>query len=291
MSTNTNPAQIISKKMEKRGKEKVITADVLPEDCIATIISFTSPPDACRYSVLSRTFKSAVGWDLVWERFLPPDYQQIISQSESLVSSLLNVLSKKDLYFHLCRNPVLIGNGNLSFGIDKLSGKKCYMLGARELHIVWSNTTQYWKWVSSAESPVLPQSRFSEVALLLKVCWFDIRGRIETNILSPNTTYGAYFVYTIADSFYELHHPVRVSVRLENENEGNATHAYLQPDTPEGQDGRLPRRREDRWLEIEIGEFFNGQVDSVADMHLLGTDGYIWKSGVVVHGRIELRPK
>ncbi|KAE8076217.1 hypothetical protein FH972_014881 [Carpinus fangiana] len=94
--------------------EKVITAGVLPEECIATIISFTSPPDACRYSVLSRTFKSAAGWDLVWERFLPPDYQQIISQSEpSVSSSLLNVLSKKDLYFHLCRNPILIGNGNL----------------------------------------------------------------------------------------------------------------------------------------------------------------------------------
>jgi hypothetical protein len=114
MSTNTNPALIISKMEEKRGMEKVITAGVLPEESIATIISFTSPPDACRYSVLSRTFKSAAGWDLVWERFLPPDYQQIISQSEPSVSSLLlNVLSKKDLYFHLCRNPILIGNGNL----------------------------------------------------------------------------------------------------------------------------------------------------------------------------------
>jgi hypothetical protein len=111
-STNTNPAQIISKK-KKRGMKKVITAGVLPEECIAIIFSFTSPPDACRCSVLSRTFKLAAGWDLVWERFLPPNYQQIISQSESSVSLLLNVLSKKDLYFRLCRNPILIGNGNL----------------------------------------------------------------------------------------------------------------------------------------------------------------------------------
>ena len=128
------------------------------------------------------------------------------------------------------------------------------------------------------------------MAYLLNVCWFQIRGRIETKILSPNTTYGAYFVYTIADRFTELHHPVNVSVRFENEKEGNATHAYLQPDTPEGQDGRLPRRREDMWFEIEIGEFFNGQVESVVHMHLLGTDGHMWKSGLVVHG-IELRPK
>jgi len=86
---------------------------VLPEECISAIISLTSPPDACRYSLLSRIFRSAAGWDLVWEGFLPPDYQQIISQSESSVSSLLNVLPKKDLYFHLCRNPILIGNGNM----------------------------------------------------------------------------------------------------------------------------------------------------------------------------------
>jgi hypothetical protein len=136
---------------------------------------------------------------------------------------------------------------------------------------------------------VYEMCRFSEVAHLLNVCWLEIRGRIETNILSPNTTYGAYFVYTIADRFSGLHHGVNVSVRFENEEEGNATLAYLQPDTP-GQDGRLPRRREDMWFEIEIGEFFNGQVDSVVHMRLLGNEGHSWKTGLVVHG-IELRPK
>jgi hypothetical protein len=137
---------------------------------------------------------------------------------------------------------------------------------------------------------VYEMCRFSEVAHLLNVCWLEIRGRIETNILSPNTTYGAFFVYTIADSFSELHHPVSVSVRFENQNEGNYTDAYLQPDTPEGVDGRLPRGREDMWFEIEIGEFFNGQVDSVVHMRLVGNEGHSWKTGLVVHG-IELRPK
>jgi hypothetical protein len=33
--------------------EKVITAGVLSEECIAIIFSFTLPPDACRCSVLS----------------------------------------------------------------------------------------------------------------------------------------------------------------------------------------------------------------------------------------------
>ncbi|GLT68437.1 hypothetical protein SLA2020_406700 [Shorea laevis] len=268
---------------------------VLPEDCIATIISLTSPRDACRYSLASRFFGLAAGSDLVWKRFLPPDYQQIISESVSSgssSSSSLNNLSKKDLYFYLCKHPILIGNGNRSFSIDKLSGKKCYMLAARELYIIWGDTSHYWKWIPSAESPVLPQSRFSEVAHLLEVCWLDLGGRIETNILSPNTRYGAYFVYTLVeDHFAGLETPVKVSVKFENENEDEATDdAYFLPDTPEEQNGQLPRWREDMWLEFEIGEFFNGQVDSVVVMQLRETQVLNWKSGLVVHG-IELRPK
>jgi hypothetical protein len=93
----------------------VTTGAELPEECIATIISFTSPRDACRASLVSPIFRSAAGSDLVWERLLPQDYQQIISESVSpgpSSSASLNILSKKDLYFHLCDTPILIGNGN-----------------------------------------------------------------------------------------------------------------------------------------------------------------------------------
>ena len=128
------------------------------------------------------------------------------------------------------------------------------------------------------------------MAYLLEVCWLEIRGGIETKILSPNTRYGAYLIYTITGHFHLLYIPANVSIRFEDENEGNnATIAYLQPDAPEGVDGQVPRRREDMWFEIEIGEFFNGQVDSLVEMHLICTVGN-WKSGLVVHG-IELRPK
>ncbi|XP_062165893.1 F-box protein VBF-like isoform X3 [Alnus glutinosa] len=219
----------------------VTTGAVLPEECIATIISFTSPRDACRASLVSPIFRSAAGSDLVWERLLPQDYQQIISESVSpgpSSSASLNILSKKDLYFHLCDTPILIGNGNRSFAIDKLSGKKCYMLGARELSIIniGRRITSFWEWISSAEMPVLAQSRFSEVARLGLGHWLRIR------------------------------------------------------DTPEGYDGRLPSMREDMWMEIEIGEFFTDQVDSVVEMCLMDTACDPCKSGLVVHG-IELRPK
>ncbi|KAF5469339.1 hypothetical protein F2P56_013421 [Juglans regia] len=272
----------------------------LPEECIANIISGTSPRDACRLSLVSRAFESAATSNLVWERFLPPDYQEIISSSSSSSSSL-NLLTKKNLYFHLCDNPILIGNGNnMSFQIDKLSGKKCLMLAARELTIIWGSgeTPHYWEWISSTQAPVLPKSRFSEVAHLRIVWWLDIKGRIETKILSPKTKYGAYFIYSMVDRFYGFNVPVKVSIRLENEVEGgDAANAYLNPSEEllqiNRQDGRLPIKREDMWMEIEIGEFFNGsQVDDhgAVEMCLKEVQVLNGKSGLVVHG-IELRPK
>ncbi|WRX20321.1 F-box domain - like 10 [Theobroma cacao] len=85
----------------------------LPEGCIANILSFTSPLDACRSALVSPTFRSAASSDAVWERFLPPDYQDIISKS-SLKLSSLDSLSKKDLVFHLCHHPVILNNGSLT---------------------------------------------------------------------------------------------------------------------------------------------------------------------------------
>lgn len=34
-----------------------------------------------------------------------------------------------------------------SFAIDKRSGKKCYMIGARRLSITWGDTQTYWQWI------------------------------------------------------------------------------------------------------------------------------------------------
>ncbi|KAK6118572.1 hypothetical protein DH2020_047685 [Rehmannia glutinosa] len=163
----------------------------LPEDCIANALSLTSPKDACRLSAVASTFRSASQSDTVWDRFLPSDYPHILSRAVNASESLLAKFhSKKDLYLHLCDHPILIDGGTKSFSLEKWSGKKCYMLAARELSIVWGDTPQYWQWIS------LPESRFPEVAELLNVCWFEIRGKINTKELSPGTNYAAYLVFT-----------------------------------------------------------------------------------------------
>jgi len=45
----------------------------LPEDLLATIISLTSPPDACHAAAVSRAFLRAAESDAVWSNFLPRD--------------------------------------------------------------------------------------------------------------------------------------------------------------------------------------------------------------------------
>lgn len=103
------------------------------------------------YSCLSSTFRSAADSDTVWGCFLPSDYQTILSglcpESECHYSSL-NSFSKKQLFFELSHYPILIDQGKKSFSLDKWSGKKCYMVAARDLAIAWGDTPTFWDWIS-----------------------------------------------------------------------------------------------------------------------------------------------
>ncbi|KAK8684935.1 hypothetical protein V6N13_040949 [Hibiscus sabdariffa] len=149
---------------------------ILPEECLCLIISLTSPADACRSAMVCPALRSAADSDAVWEKFLPCDYKSIILESSS--SAKLVSMGKKELYFSLFSHHILIQNGTMSFQLEKGSGKKCYMLGARALSIIWGDTPFYWTWTSQ------PHSRFSEVAELKLVWWLEVKGRIETRFLS-----------------------------------------------------------------------------------------------------------
>ena len=48
--------------------------------------------------------------------------------------------------------------------------------------------------------------------------------------------------------------------------------------------------REDGWLEIELIEFFSGEVNEEVKMTLMEVKGYQLKGGLVIEG-IEVRPK
>ncbi|MBA0630075.1 hypothetical protein Godav_002207 [Gossypium davidsonii] len=285
----------VSEMEERKGKGEVMcgTLDLtaLPLDCVTLIISFTSPRDACRLSLVSTALNSAAESDAVWESFLPSQYQELIPSS-------LSFSSKKQLYLSLCENPLLIEAGRKSFWLDRVSGKKCYMLSPRDLSIIWSDTPDYWRWVS------IPEARFDEVAELLSVCWFEIRGRISISMLSPMTHYKAYLVFQANKVYGFDYFPVNLSVGVVG-TEGSKRSAYLQPKkerrrrlywrireeqpTP-GDDVQFPKARVDRWLEVEMGEFFNeGCVDDgELEMSAVEIEGGNWKGGLIFQG-IEIR--
>lgn len=82
--------------------------EYLPEDCFAHILSFTSPLDVCRTSLISSVVKSMADSDTVWAKFLPHNYQQIVSR---LVGPSFPCSTEKELFFRLCK-PQPIDDGN-----------------------------------------------------------------------------------------------------------------------------------------------------------------------------------
>nr|TKS11172.1 F-box family protein [Populus alba] len=297
--------------MERSGE---LHLNELPEGCIANVLSFTAPLDVARLSAVSPMFKSAAISDVVWERFLPSDLESVLSTSPDGSLLLASVSSKRELYFSLCDNPILVDNGRKSFSLEKKSGKKCYMLSARDLTIVWGDTPTYWKWNSD------PSSRFGEVAELISVCWLEILGKINATMLSPATLYTAYLVFRPTRGLYGLdYQPVEVGVGLVGSERGKRN-VYLDSERGWRQqyhfvsrriglfnrcrivgmpaseparenNGQYPNKREDGWLEIELGEFFCKEgEDGELEMSVQEVKGGDWKGGLIVEG-IEIRPK
>lgn len=84
--------------------------EILKTQNLAKIISYTSPGDACRLGLVSSVFRAAADSDLVWGRFLSPDYQEFICKSLLLTPSSLKLVLKKDIYFYLCDHPIVFDN-------------------------------------------------------------------------------------------------------------------------------------------------------------------------------------
>ncbi|KAE9598152.1 hypothetical protein Lal_00003917 [Lupinus albus] len=274
----------------------------LPEDCVSAILSYASPQEACIFSLVTTTLHLVADSDLVWKSFLPSDYEDILSRVVNPLT--LKFSSYKNLFYALC-NPLLLDGGKRIFKLEKCSGKKCYILSARELSIAWSSDPMFWSWRST------PKSRFPEVAELRNVCWLEIEGKIRTQILTPNTLYGAYLIMNVSHRAYGLDFaPSEISIVIGNKVEKRKTYLYhkeenkLKIETSFNRNRRetlrmvqeedneeipYPLKREDGWMEIELGEFFSGEGNEEVKMTLREV-GYRLKGGLVLEG-IEIRPK
>ncbi|KAM3200852.1 F-box protein PP2-B11-like isoform X2 [Capsicum annuum] len=284
---------------------------MLPEGCVADILAFTTPLDVCRLSLVSTSLNSAADSDSVWAKFLPSDYRSVIAGSSTPIPEFPSL---KELFVYLSHNHILIDQGLKSFSLDKWTGKKCYFLSARDLNITWGDTPEYWGWTS------LPESRFPEVARLKIVWWLEIWGTIRAGILSPLTSYAAYFVYKLEEDFYGFDtRYMEVSVGISGV-ESEMQVAYLHPEpqyvpedsyespyTPpypyqvfarmedlgpwpaESDNFTFPKLRDDGWFELELGEYFTGNEDDCIELRMQDVKTGCATRGLIVEG-IEIRP-
>ncbi|KAL5997054.1 hypothetical protein ACLOJK_007982 [Asimina triloba] len=251
---------------------------VLNDDCKVRILSLTSPRDLCSLCAVSKSFRSEAESDAIWERFLPSDWRDILPR---FVSSLQDLSSLKQLYFLLCQ-PRLIDHGKRCLWLEKSSGKKCLMVSPRDLMISWRDDERYWQWnPAPADSSVFP-----EVAELIKVWWFDIRGTINKADLSPNTKYAVRFLMRHTSNHYGWEHlPVMLSLRVEDDPPMHEQTVLLCPN--QRRSALRPSKEYNGWMHVKVGEFLcdaeGGDVEF--RMHELSQ----YKEGIMVMG-VEIRP-
>nr|XP_043608288.1 F-box protein PP2-B15-like [Erigeron canadensis] len=277
--------------------------EILPEDCIASVLSRVSPRDACRSAAVATFIRNALESELLWDKFLPPDYKEIIAKSVFPVT----YKSKKELFFKLS-SPLLIDEGLKTFSIHKATGKKCYTLSARNLYIAWSANSLFWCWKT------LPRSRFSEAVELRMTSWLEIEGKVNTKTLSPNTHYKAYLIVEVAHyrAFGLDVLPCEISIEVgvggfhsrgkilfshnkhSNQSYEHIFHPNEIKECSRSKSGHEIARgsrdqRKDGWLEIELGEFYNDATEKEVKMSLREVKGVHLKGGLVVDG-IDIRP-
>ena len=134
---------------------------------------------------------------------------------------------------------------------------------------------------------------------------FDISGKISTSMLSPKTNYAAYLVYKLTKEAFGFDRPpLRASVGTTGGGGVYEQSVGLDLPLPSVQQGQqdqvvLPQQqkhischkeREDGWLEIELGPFFNGGgEDDELQFGLKEVKSFLVKSGLIVAG-IEIMP-
>ncbi|KAJ0678078.1 putative phloem protein [Helianthus annuus] len=164
--------------------------------------------------------------------------------------------SMREVFLRLCDHPIIIEQGNKSFWLDKWTGKKCYMLAARQLSIALFDSPTCWRWTSMEKSR-----------------------NANTSILSPNTTYVAQLVFVTTSEAYGFEYqPAEVCIGPFGDNSqtrmvyldlhARTRRRLLGPRgvgssrrgvfvVPPPSEENCPKLREDGWFEVEIGEYFN----------------------------------
>ncbi|KAM0070294.1 putative protein kinase RLK-Pelle-CrRLK1L-1 family [Helianthus debilis subsp. tardiflorus] len=228
--------------------------------------------------------------DANWEEKLPTDYVDIMKLSKKR----LWWRTKREVYSIMCRGFLITYDKrkiSIWFSLDK-NGKKCHMLSAAFIPL----------WVTIRETFSTKQSRFGKAVR----CYYskiNISTKLESQLISSETTYACYLVYKLPEDQSRFEAPVKVEDRqcdsgdkfwyiyligtpqtpLIRPKAGQNTHNPLHRPKIKG----LPQQRNDGWIEVKIWEF-QAVTTVIMDLALKLCDNKTF-SGLIMEG-IEFRP-
>ncbi|EMS51376.1 F-box protein PP2-B10 [Triticum urartu] len=278
----------------------------LPAELVSAAFAGTTPRDAGRAAMVSTAFRAAADSDIVWARFLPP--LELLAPEPQ---------SKKDMFLRLLDGPVLLRDrlmGDLRQMLHAVGEESVHRVGphaaaleldpslglhvrARSSHLPivfrYLMPLLLQPTISIYDNPSYVCHRFSEGAQLNSVTWLEIRGSIHTDMLTPDSKYGAYLVFKRTQNFSGFNYPIQKATLYFGQIMEYTSPVLLGENwTPPPELGvAQPQRRADGWMEISLGHFHTSGNELYAEMSfsLMETEGEVTqKRGLIVHG-IEIR--
>ncbi|KAL8150455.1 hypothetical protein V2J09_020263 [Rumex salicifolius] len=214
----------------------------LPEGCAAEVLMYLEPRDVCSLARLNRAFRGASSADFVWESKLPANYRDLV---EKVFDEMPVGLSKKDIFSRLCRNNS-IDDGTKKVWLDKNTGGICMAISPKGLTITGIDDRRYWNLIPSDES------RFSSVAYLQQIWWFEINGEVDFPF--PAGKYSIFFWVQLGKTVKKFG---RKQCNTDNVHGWDIKPVEFQLSTSDGQRAVSKRILEEhgKWVRYHIGDF------------------------------------
>ncbi|CAM0942955.1 unnamed protein product [Alopecurus aequalis] len=288
----------------------------LVDELLVYVLSLTSPIDACHAAAVSREFRAATDSDAVCRlcRFLPCTLPQFAKGELPRTP-----MCKKDMFRRLSGEPALLPHKMMGMQLDRATGAQRLTLSARALQISRDPVVRSYQRVREGSVPLYSKRDkrliFSETPLFHFVEKLEIRAKIQRKVLSHNTTYVAYMVFKLA-WMRNNHSAIQDAIALigvagnkstrqvfmqgyieDSDGAGGLPRKHILPGLrghavpTVGENVHFPRKRDGGWMEVELGEFHNGEGDGddvVSISFVESSEGR--KNGFFLWG-IELRSK
>lgn len=112
-----------------------------------------------------------------------------------------------------------------------------------------------------------------EVAELLEVCWAEVKGKFDTNKLTPGTFYKLAFVVKFNEDASEWENLVNLKLDLPNGTQIQRKESFK-------------NKPKNQWIEILVAEFRvqKNEKQGVMEFSMTETSDFHWKKGIVLNG-------